>query len=303
MNYQKRNFFELVEMLDSEETAIELIWKFKFAEKPFACARCQSQVYYQLRKLPEIRTCKKCDFQNRLRCSTIFQNSKLPLLIWLKAIALMMCSKRGVSALELKRHLQLRNYRTALLILLRIRKALIQRDMLYKLKDFVELDGVVFGHKTPHTQRKVLMAVETKSWVDEQGIKRPRAGFAKIYSVGEKSLNAQDFIDQYFAPNSFVNVDGSSALRNLKNVDVDYQVTGKDRVKLSSWLPWIHRVTVNAKAWINGTHHGVSGKYLDYYLGEFLYRFNRIHAFDSLFDRALFSCVTAHYSPLRGLSA
>jgi len=41
--------------------------------------------------------------------------------------------------------------------------------------------------------------------------------------------------------------------------------------------PHIHRVFSNLKTWINGTHHGVEPKYLQSYLDEFVFRFNRRH--------------------------
>jgi transposase-like protein len=37
----------------------------------------------------------------------------------------------------------------------------------------------------------------------------------------------------------------------------------------------IHRAFGNLKTWLNGTHHGVDPKYLQHYLDEFVFRFNR----------------------------
>jgi hypothetical protein len=37
----------------------------------------------------------------------------------------------------------------------------------------------------------------------------------------------------------------------------------------------IHRVFGNLQTWLNGTHHGVDAKYLQNYLDEFVFRFNR----------------------------
>jgi len=37
----------------------------------------------------------------------------------------------------------------------------------------------------------------------------------------------------------------------------------------------VHRVFSNLKAWLNGTHHGVEPRYLQRYLDEFVFRFNR----------------------------
>ena len=56
-------------------------------------------------------------------------------------------------------------------------------------------------------------------------------------------------------------------------------------------LPWIHQMFSNLKGWACGVYHGLRGKYLQTYLDEFVFRFNRRrspHAgFRSLFAIAL----------------
>jgi hypothetical protein len=52
------------------------------------------------------------------------------------------------------------------------------------------------------------------------------------------------------------------------------------------YLPIIHLIFSNLKAWLNGVHHGVSPDHLQAYLNEFVFRFNRrfypFNAFRSL---------------------
>ena len=55
----------------------------------------------------------------------------------------------------------------------------------------------------------------------------------------------------------------------------------------SEHLKWLHRITGNAKAFINGTYHGTSTKHLQMYLSEFCYRFNRRLFGGAIFDRLL----------------
>ena len=62
------------------------------------------------------------------------------------------------------------------------------------------------------------------------------------------------------------------------------------------------KVISNAKTWLLGTHHGIHEKYLDRYMAEYSYRFNRRHDPDSLFHRALFACAIAKPKTLRTLS-
>ena len=52
-------------------------------------------------------------------------------------------------------------------------------------------------------------------------------------------------------------------------------VLGGDPEKTDKALPMIHPVFANLKAWILGTHHGVSQQHLQAYLNEFVFRFNR----------------------------
>lgn len=293
MKYQKMKFHRILSELDSEEKARLWVWLAKFDGKQFVCTKCQHEEFYQHIKSPEVRECRKCHFEVRLRANTIFQKSKTPMLVWLRAICFMMQGRRGVSALELQSELEMKSYGTTWRMLQKIREALRQRDETYKLKNTIELDGAVFGRKQTGNQIEVLVAVETKEWVDKKGRKKSNAGFAKIMVANETKKEAQKFVDQAIKAGSMVNTDGSPSLINLENVDVDYQVMGSDQEKIDHWLPWVHKFISNAKGWIVGTHHGVEGKYLEPYLAEYTFRFNRRHDPDSLFFRALGACTKA----------
>jgi transposase-like protein len=48
-----------------------------------------------------------------------------------------------------------------------------------------------------------------------------------------------------------------------------------DGPNAAEFFPIIHTVFSNMKAWLVGTHHGVSAKHLPRYLREWSYRFNR----------------------------
>lgn len=286
-------FNRILKELDSEEKARLWVWLAKFEGKAFVCPECKRESFYQHKKNPEIRECKGCRLYVRVRAHTIFQNSKLPMLTWLKAICFVTQGKRGVSAFELQAELEMKSYGTAWAMLHKIREALRQRDETYKLKNVIELDGAVFGKRQTGNQTDVLVAVETKDWVDQRGRPKSKAGFAKVMVANETKKDAQEFMDRTILSGSMVNTDGSLSLRDLKNVDVDYQVTGTSQKAIDHWLPWVHKFISNAKSWIVGTHHGVESQYLGQYLAEYTFRFNRRHDPDSLFFRALYACTHA----------
>ena len=176
MAYTKMKFGEILKALDSEEKARAWIWLAKFDGLEFMCPECQNTKYYQLKHNQEIRKCKHCGIRVRIRANTIFENSKIPLLIWLKALCFITQGKRGISALELQSALELKSYATTWGILHKIREAFKQRDDIYKLNEIIELDGAIFGKKHTGNQSGVLVAIESKDWIDDKGRPKTKAG-------------------------------------------------------------------------------------------------------------------------------
>ena len=293
LKYHRMKFSKILKELDTESKARAWIWLAKFDGKDFICPKCLGESYYQQKVKPEIRKCKTCGLRVRIRANTIFQHSKIPLLIWLKAISFITQGKRGISALELQAELGIKSYGTTWVLLHKIRNALMQRDNEYKLNDIIELDGGVFGRKQTGNQKEVLVAIESKDWVDQKGRKKSKAGFAKVVIANETKEEAQIFVDKDIEKESTLNTDGSHSFTNLNNVQVEHLAVNGNKELLDNWLPWVHKFISNAKSWIVGTHHDVNAKYLNQYLSEYTYRFNRRHDPDSLFFRALGACVKA----------
>lgn len=310
MSYLKLKVSEFFRLVDNENTARELLWRAKFKGQAFECPRCFHQRYYSFSTRPEVRRCRQCGKEVRVRAGTMLEHSKKPLLVWVRSIFLMMQDKRGVSALQVKRELAMVSYGTVWGMLHKIRRALAERDDKYILDKVVELDGASFERQAPQRKGKrpkepkalrpvtdVLIAVETKAWVDEKGRPKARAGFAKVNIARETTIFSQRFVDKSLAPGTMVNTDGGSAFMGLKRFDVEQQIMDSQPERLNRWLPWVHRYISNAKTWLIGTHHAVNAKYLPHYLAEHTYRFNRRHDPDGLFHRALTACALA--SPVR----
>jgi hypothetical protein len=79
-------------------------------------------------------------------------------------------------------------------------------------------------------------------------------------------------------------------------------VVQDDSATAGEFFPIIHTLFSNIKAWLVGTHHGVSAKHLPRYLREWSYRFNRRNLPDGL-DRYLIrravECATITYDQLK----
>lgn len=293
MDYRKIRSSQFFQKINSEEKARQWLWRARCGGKDFVCIKCKGESYWQHHGRPEIRHCRSCHYRMRLRAGTIFEHSKTSLLNWVRAVYWAMTSKRGISALELQRQLKMPSYGTVWTMLHKIREALRQRDQHYTLRSFIELDGAHFGRRETGNQIGVLVAIETKEFIDEKGNKKERAGFAKVVVAEETKENAAKFVEENIERGSFLNTDASRKLRDIPNVHSDYQKTDANHMILERWLPWVFRFVENAKSWILGTHHGVEKAHLHRYLAEYTYRFNRRHDPNGLFHRALTACATA----------
>jgi hypothetical protein len=78
------------------------------------------------------------------------------------------------------------------------------------------------------------------------------------------------------ASEATLRTDGYATYRSFEKIGVrhDRRVQG-DPAQAGKILPWSHIVFGNLKNWLRGTFHGVSGKHLQRYLEEFVYRFDR----------------------------
>ncbi len=97
------------------------------------------------------RDCRKDKKQTRdqftVTVGTIFEDSHIPLAKWLMAFSLVCSSKKGISALQLQRQLELGSYRSAWHMAHRIRYALASDPMRGMLKGIVEADETYVGGK------------------------------------------------------------------------------------------------------------------------------------------------------------
>lgn len=297
MDYQKFQVDEFFQKINTEKKARDFLWRMKFNGEKFGCSFCNSKKYYALKSRPEVRKCKNCHHHVRLRTGTIFESSKKDLLRWLKAIYFITQGKRGISALELQRHLKISSYQTAWAMLHKIRNSLKQRDEIYKLKGLVEVDGAFYGKDRKRNQEKALLAIEVKNWIDEKGNPKSKAGFAKAL-VGPENKESTTELGRNMEKFTTVRSDGNNALRHIPGTISDYRKIPtysiyKYRKALNERLSWVNRMISNTKAWILGTHHGIDKKYLQPYLSEYIFRFNRRHDLNGLFHRAVNACMLA----------
>src|ERR1051326_8797998 len=139
----------LPEACVDEAKARAFIERHRWGDTP-CCPHCGSVSVYRMtgetaerRGLWRCRE-KQCARQFTVRVGSVFEDSKIPLRDWCRAIWFCIKGKNGASALELKRELQC-SYRTALFGLNRLRHAMAAPSDEPKLSWVVEADEVFIG--------------------------------------------------------------------------------------------------------------------------------------------------------------
>ena len=270
------------ERFKTEESCREYLFKLRWPEG-YKCPRCGCGEYCTISTRNKYQ-CKSCKYQASVTAGTVMDRSHLKLRVWLSAIYLIAWDKRGCSAIQLSRELDL-PYNTAWFLAHRIRHAMAQRDSNYELAGIVEMDDTYFGKPKRGGKRgrgtakiKVLVAVSK----GEKG--KPQ--FAKMQVVPNlKGKTIGDFAKRSITEGSIVQSDAYRSYRKPlaeKHLH-EYEVFDAD----SDILHWLHIIVGNAKAYVLGTYHGLAKKHLQSYLDEFCYRFNRRFFQGEIFGRLL----------------
>jgi transposase-like protein len=237
----------------------------------FRCPKCSAAIGWRTSR--GLWLCGACRHQASVTAGTIFQDSHLPLTLWFRAMWYVTNQKNGASALGVQRLLGLGSYKTAWALMHKLRRAMVRPDR-DRLQGVVEVDEAYWGGEEEglrgrQTKDKALIVVAAEE--DGQGIGRVR--LRRIMTPDRVTLHA--FIAEAVEPGSTVRTDGLNAYRALKGYDHDRQVQRRQPER-EHLLPHVHRVISLLKRWLLGTHQGaVEQDYLDYYLDEFTFRFNR----------------------------
>ena len=270
--------------------------------KGHPCPGCRKAMgFVQTRRVFQCNGCRK---QISATAGTMFHQSHLPLQKWFWTIYLMAISPKGVSMKNLQKHLGIRSYQTVWLMGHKIRRAMMQRDELYKLNGTVEVDELQIGHQSHENRRKTREDRRTRFLMAiEEGSKgNPRfVTFEELESYFKETLLSK--IDKAIEKGSTLKSDGNESYASAK--ERGYQVEpvhfSKAPEKAKDHLQWIHWVSSNIKRGLVSTYHGCFPKYRKAYLAEFAYRFNRRYWPGQAFQRLLLACILGNAKTLKDI--
>ncbi|MCR6507041.1 IS1595 family transposase [Bacteroides sp. KH569_7] len=296
------NLISFTKQFPNEESCRQHL-KEQREKQGIVCSKCGCVHHYWKKNRNEWQ-CKKCGHRTTLTSGTVMHGTKLPIIYWYIAMHLLTSTKKSFSALEMQRQLGHNRYQPIWELMHKLRNVMGQRDAEYQLCGSIELDEGFFSTQRDETEKdkplkagrgsqkkaKVLvMAESTPVEGSKMNIKK-QVGHIKMVVIPNLKASTIDVevVDNIKKESSLI-TDASSSyvhFKNLVNEHVSQVIEPKEVGKV---LPWVHIVISNAKRLLLDIYHDVKSEFLQSYLNEFCYKFNRrnMNCFECLMFAAL----------------
>lgn len=314
------NIIEFNDRFNSEEACLEFLKEIRWPQG-FVCPNCNHDDGYFLECRPLIQ-CVLCRHQTSVTAGTLFHKTHVPLRIWFYLIQELVSDKGGASSCRLAATLKMPQ-KTVWNILHKIRHAMGRRDENITLAGFIEMDEAIIG---PHARRPTgappqpfVFDTEEQQAADtpkpkQKGRGRPRkegpnpktqtpvlvlveqepqhAGFVAMRVLDHIAReDILEFVKQRVDECQHIKTDGWLSHHVLRKFNCTYDAVVCSGPNGCIELPIVHRTISLLKTYLLGTYYGVSVKYLQSYLHEFSFRFNRRDAHSPLWLSLLRACV------------
>jgi transposase-like protein len=242
------------------------------------CPRCGNPGVYDLHSRKWHWQCEKCapdGYRFSILVGTIFENTNKPLREWFKVVHLMTTSKKGISALQIKRQMGFGSYETALKMTRKIRAAMIEPEQ--KLGGIVEVDETYIGgkDKNRHWTKKKGHSGDDKTPVIGAVQRKGNVIARVLTSVDGHSVFS--FIQE--AVSNKVSLLANDAWPGHTGLGENYPHGSVDHHRNQYVIGAVHTNTIEGfwsifKRGVVGTFHKVSAKYMPLYVAEFQFRYN-----------------------------
>jgi len=312
---------KLIEFINEFPTELKCKQRFKeIREKEgVICKKCNNTEHYWLNN-KELYECKKCHFRMSLKSGTVMENSKLSFQYWFIAMHLLTATKKTISALEMQRQIGHKFYEPIWAMMHKIRRIMNKRDQKYKLDENVELDEGFYStaytleideftgakeelKRGKGSQRKAkVLVMASFNKEKEQNLKtkkyriKSKAKYMKMVVIDDlMSETINNEVQKAIDKDAKVVTDDFKSYKKLKEIVKEHKAYNLKYYDSEKVLPWVHKAIANSKNLLKAIHHCIKHEYLQNYLDEFCYKYNRRYFGERVFNRLLIASVSNYW--------
>ncbi|MEX0895595.1 MAG: IS1595 family transposase [Patescibacteria group bacterium] len=250
-----------------DDACLEYIFSVRFPNP--VCNECKAKNSFYRVSTRKCYSCSHCGNQIHPLAGTIFHKSSTKLTDWFHALFLFSSSKKGVSGKDLERQLGV-TYKTAWRIAKQIRSLMTQGKN--PLDGTVEMDETYVGGKRRGGKRGRGTDKEAVVGIAQRG------GSVRVKHVDNvKSVTLMPMLRENVKLGSAVMTDEFPVYNRVGRDGYLHEVVQhgiKEYVRGNAHTNTIEGFWSQVKRSISGTHHAVSPKYLQFYLNEFVWKYN-----------------------------
>jgi len=304
------NIIEIIQKFPTELDAIKHFEKSRWG-KVVKCPFCKSESIGVRNKDYRFH-CKNCNKSFSVTTNTQLHNTRMPLKTWLFAFSIISDAKKGLSALQLQRNLNI-SYPSAFAMYHKIRELMNFENKKVILNDVTEVDSTYIGGKprkyqyeSKHTPFEIPKLDKLKEKYENEGFEFKEGEYKKPAKIGNQKRGKgtdKDIVTGVVERGGdvFAEVVKNTNFNELKKI-IDKHVNKNDsvlmmdkdtsNVKISKLIDSIvidhskmysyRGLNTNSiesfwaiiKRQIMGQHHHVSAKYLNSYVQETVFKYN-----------------------------
>ena len=266
---EKMDLIQLMDDFNTEAKCRELLEELRWPSG-VACLRCGS-LHIRHTVSRNQFDCGSCGYQFSVTAGTMLHDTHLPLQKWFLATYLMIESKKGISALQLKRTLNVA-YQTAWYLCHRIRAAM-EDAYPVPLRGIVEIDETFIGGKVRGKGR----GYSGNKSIVVGAVQRGGKLVLKVIQARDRRT-LHSFIEEVTADETFAYfTDDWAPYQGIEDGNTIHETVNHS---IEEWARGeVHTNTVEnvwslLKRSIIGAYHKISVKHLDAYLDELEWRYN-----------------------------
>jgi transposase len=266
-----------------DATCLEWLRNRLYPAEGIYCETCEATTKHHRVKSRPSYSCDHCGHHVHPTAGTIFHKSPTPLTIWFYAIYLMAQTRCGISAKQIQRETGV-TYKTAWRMFRQIR-SMLDDEKAPPLgggrKRPVEMDEMYYGG-TRKGQAGRPMAGDQGKKVTVIGMVERKGSVRAVVSDNVEGSTMLGLVKQYVMPKSIIMTDefkGYNSLNRHLNRYDHRTINHSEKIYVSGE---VHTNTIEGfwslvKSGIRGVYHQVGRHYLQTYLNEYSFRYNRRH--------------------------
>src|SRR5579872_6442359 len=275
---QKCTIDDFKRQFPDDDACLDYIMEKRHPGRVATCEKCNAKRKHYRITGRKVYSCDHCGSHISPLAGTIFEKSSTPLHLWFHAMFQMGSTKCGISAKQIQRETGV-TYKTAWRMFKQTRSLMSEEISLEG--STVEMDETYYGGRVRGKGRGPQL--ENKTAIVGMAERKGRVVARTVDKVNRKNL--MGLVKEYVLPNTTIYTDELAAYRAIpwladKKGKAFYE---HRRIHHSSnvyVMGDVHTNTIEGfwsliKRGIGGTHHSVSQKFLQRYLDEYAFRYNR----------------------------